>query len=581
MKAIVLAGGEGNCLDPLTKDRPKWLLPIFNRPLIEHLIVSLQKSGITEVALAMMPGAAELAYQYLGDGGRFSVRICYIQEKRQQGTAGCLRAFQEFIGHEPFWVVNSNLFLPVLELSKLVREHIVRQSIATVGVFRDHSLKQPSYVEEVEIAPDGTVKKFHLLHPSRDRRRSSRFYGIYLFDSGILDFIDLKGYMDIKEQLIPRLIERSLSIHTVEMQNEGYRIDGIADYVQLHQKILADGHWRVHRYKAIEDQVYAGAGVRISPKAHLLGPVILGDYCTIEQDAYIIGPCIMGDGCYISKGALVRESVVWNRSYIQEMARLEHCVVGEDCTIPKQERLKVSVVMKEGLSIGDVNLLGTNGSLDNGTGKLTYITFDYRMKSTFWGAAKRVMDIVLSSLGLVLGLPLFILIAIAVKLDSPGPLFYSQRRCGKDGREFRMIKFRTMAQDADSLQQKLYTQKDVDGPVFKLYNDPRITRVGRLLRATSLDELPQLINVLKGEMSLVGPRPLAMEEMRFNPAWRDLRLKVKPGITGLWQINGRSSTGFHDWIRYDNYYVKNQSLWLDLKILLKTIGVVLKRLGAY
>jgi lipopolysaccharide/colanic/teichoic acid biosynthesis glycosyltransferase len=120
----------------------------------------------------------------------------------------------------------------------------------------------------------------------------------------------------------------------------------------------------------------------------------------------------------------------------------------------------------------------------------------------------------------------------------------------------------------------------VDGPVFKLDRDPRITRVGAFLRKTSLDELPQLINVIKGDMSLVGPRPLVMGEMKFSPSWRDIRLRVKPGVTGLWQVEGRSSPYFHDWIRYDVAYVKEQSLTGDLKIILKTIRVVLKKIGA-
>ena len=145
-----------------------------------------------------------------------------------------------------------------------------------------------------------------------------------------------------------------------------------------------------------------------------------------------------------------------------------------------------------------------------------------------------------------------------------------------------MFKFRTMVKDADKKQSQLYTQKDVDGPMFKMQNDPRLTSVGFFLRKTSLDELPQLFNVLKGDMSLVGPRPLVMKEMRFSPGWRDLRLKVKPGITGLWQINGRSHAPFHDWIKYDIFYVKNQSVLLDLRILVQTLRLIIgKDRGVY
>jgi lipopolysaccharide/colanic/teichoic acid biosynthesis glycosyltransferase len=191
------------------------------------------------------------------------------------------------------------------------------------------------------------------------------------------------------------------------------------------------------------------------------------------------------------------------------------------------------------------------------------------------------MDISYSALGLLFLSPLLLLIALLVKLDSPGPVFFRQKRCSKGGKDFEMFKFRTMAQDADRQQQKLASRKSTDGPMFKLVDDPRVTRIGAFLRRTSLDELPQLINVLKGEMSLVGPRPLVINEMKCSPSWRDIRLRVKPGMTGLWQVSGRSEAHFHDWIRYDVHYVMNQSLWMDLKILFKTVKVVLKKVGAY
>ncbi|OHE57214.1 MAG: hypothetical protein A2Z47_00395 [Thermodesulfovibrio sp. RBG_19FT_COMBO_42_12] len=195
--------------------------------------------------------------------------------------------------------------------------------------------------------------------------------------------------------------------------------------------------------------------------------------------------------------------------------------------------------------------------------------------------AKRIMDVALSAIGIILLLPLFLLIAVILKIDSPGPLFYTQMRCGIRGKLFGMVKFRTMVANAETLHKELVSKKDIDGPMFKLINDPRVTRFGKVLRKISLDELPQLFNVLKGEMSLVGPRPLIMDEMKFSPSWRDIRLSVKPGITGLWQVQGRSVAPFHDWIRYDVHYVKNQSLLLDMEILLKTIKAVLKKAGAY
>ena len=190
---------------------------------------------------------------------------------------------------------------------------------------------------------------------------------------------------------------------------------------------------------------------------------------------------------------------------------------------------------------------------------------------------KRLLDILCSFLLLVISIPLFFIIAILIKIDSKGPVFFLQKRCGKDGREFNMYKFRTMVKDAETLKKRL--KNEMDGPMFKLKNDPRITVIGGILRKLSLDELPQLLNVLKGEMSLVGPRPLADEEMVGDDIWRESRLSVRPGMTGLWQIMGRDSGKFSDWITYDTEYVQKRSLFMDIKILFLTITTVLCNKG--
>lgn len=194
---------------------------------------------------------------------------------------------------------------------------------------------------------------------------------------------------------------------------------------------------------------------------------------------------------------------------------------------------------------------------------------------------KRATDLVLAGLGVLVAAPLLGAIALAIKLDSPGPVFYRQRRVGKDGRPFWMLKFRSMRPDAERLQAALRSQNQATGPLFKMKNDPRVTRVGRLLRRSSLDELPQLFNVLKGEMSLVGPRPPIPAEVAAYEDWQHGRLRAMPGITGLWQVNGRSEVPFHDMVRLDLHYIRNWSLGLDLEILLRTIPVVLTSRGAY
>ncbi len=198
-------------------------------------------------------------------------------------------------------------------------------------------------------------------------------------------------------------------------------------------------------------------------------------------------------------------------------------------------------------------------------------------------AFKRTLDIIVSSTVLLLGLLPALAMVLAIKLDSPGPVFYKQARIGKNGRRFLMYKFRTMVTNADALVEALsdMNEKGSGGELFKIKNDPRITRVGRFLRKWSLDELPQIINVYKGEMSLVGPRPPLPREVENYSSQHYCRLKGLPGITGLWQVSGRSDLSFEQMVKLDKYYLDNWSLRLDLNILLRTFVAVLSRNGAY
>jgi exopolysaccharide biosynthesis polyprenyl glycosylphosphotransferase len=199
---------------------------------------------------------------------------------------------------------------------------------------------------------------------------------------------------------------------------------------------------------------------------------------------------------------------------------------------------------------------------------------------TDW-VVKRAFDLAVSVLVVLLGLPFWLLISLAIKLSSPGPVFYRDRRVGLGEREFGMLKFRTMVADAADHQGDLEHSNEVGGALFKIRDDPRITLVGRALRRFSIDETPQVLNVLRGEMSLVGPRPLPVRDYLLLEDWHRRRYRVLPGMTGLWQISGRSSLTFDDLVRLDFYYLENWSVWLDITILAKTIPAVLSRRGAY
>jgi exopolysaccharide biosynthesis polyprenyl glycosylphosphotransferase len=194
---------------------------------------------------------------------------------------------------------------------------------------------------------------------------------------------------------------------------------------------------------------------------------------------------------------------------------------------------------------------------------------------------KRLLDILISGIALLIFLPFFLITAIAIKLTSSGPVFFVQERIGLNKRRFRVYKFRTMVPDAEKKQAELEFLNEVSGPIFKIKKDPRVTSVGRILRKLSIDEVPQLFNVLKGDMSLVGPRPLPIKDYNgFSEDWHRRRFSVRPGITCLWQVNGRSSLPFERWMEMDMEYIDKWSLWLDLKILAKTFPSVLRGSGA-
>lgn len=193
-----------------------------------------------------------------------------------------------------------------------------------------------------------------------------------------------------------------------------------------------------------------------------------------------------------------------------------------------------------------------------------------RMYSFF----KRMMDIMCSLVGLIALVPVLLIVSIAIKIESKGPIIFIQKRVGKDGKVFSMYKFRSMLVNAEELKDKLSHKNEMDGPMFKIKEDPRITRVGKFIRKTSIDELPQLINVLKGDMSLVGPRPsLPSEVMKFEN-WMMERLEVKPGLTCYWQVSGRNDIEFRDWMKLDIKYVEERNFFVDIQLIFKTFFVL-------
>ena len=231
--------------------------------------------------------------------------------------------------------------------------------------------------------------------------------------------------------------------------------------------------------------------------------------------------------------------------------------------VPDLFEIKLNTVDVD--SIGGIPILGLKGG--------AIVGWDFFLK--------RLLDCIVSAAVLLVGSPFFLLIALAIKLESPGPVFYTAERVGQDSSPFTMCKFRSMREDAEQLRDSLADRNQADGPLFKMANDPRRTKVGAWLRRLSLDELPQFWNILRGDMSLVGPRaPLASEVAQYEE-WQKKRLSVKPGLTGLWQVNGRSNVPFEEMVMMDIYYIDNWSFGLDVNLILRTIPAVIRRDGAY
>ncbi len=309
---------------------------------------------------------------------------------------------------------------------------------------------------------------------------------------------------------------------------------------------------------------FVGDGHQIDPSARLIGPIIVQPGVRIGPRATVVGPALLGAGTQVDADAI-----------------LAHVSLGAGARVPEGVVLRDRVCGVDGAPVSAE--AGASETAPTFAARLTRQAFDTTgpmLSSTMharpmriYPYVKRGADATLAALALIVLSPLLALIAILVWLDSRGPVFFKHEREGVDGRMFGCVKFRTMRVGANELQRKLKEQSPIDGPHFKIASDPRITTFGRLLRASNVDELPQLFNVLLGDMSLVGPRPSPFRENQVCVPWRNGRLSVRPGITGLWQVcrHDRQDGDFHQWIEYDLLYVQHFGLLLDLKILMATV----------
>lgn len=315
-----------------------------------------------------------------------------------------------------------------------------------------------------------------------------------------------------------------------------------------------------------QKEIFGKDGIEISTGAKLCGKVLLGQDVSISPKAIIVGPTIIGNGVKIAKGAVIRASIVGSGVSVSPNSILQNCVL-----INGQKLQKQTMQFKNNCMTVITNDIETykNSCANN---------FRIWPRYSYARCVKRIADIVTSIVVLLLFVPIFPIIALVIKLTSRGPVFFKDIRQGLHGKLFACLKFRTMLVGADDLQDKLRSLNLADGPQFKMADDPRLSPVGKFLRDTYIDEIPQFFNVLFGQMSIVGPRPSPESENTLCPPWRDARLSVQPGITGLWQVcrTRQPMKDFQEWIHYDTKYVRDLSLRTDLWICWKTAEKLVK-----
>ncbi|MCX5893190.1 MAG: sugar transferase [Deltaproteobacteria bacterium] len=557
--AVILGGGLAAFESFSIAACPKFLLPIANRPLFHYLAASLAGAGVERFIFCVTPNLGKQVEEKLA---ALPPSRQYLVKETRLGSGGSLKEVEALIKDEPFWVVGGDLLLAE-DLSKMLDWHRERRALATVASLGGR--ESPWEMERVEVGASKQVMAIHRIHPFQERRSVLRPAGLYLCEPAILEAIPAGKYFDLKEQVFPSLYESGAPSAVWELQGYCRSITTIDDYLFANQDVLLG---RVPIPETLQE--FDGPPTpqpEVSPSCHFYGPVAIGEGVRFGDNVLVLGPSAIGPHCDLKPGTLINGCVLLGHNQIGRNAYLERCVVGEGTSLPEATIMHQTAIIKKD---GEEASIWLRRQTRNESGSQVSQLGWLNPASKAYLRLKRLLDVIIAALGLSICAPLFVIIALAIRLDSPGQFIFRQVRCGKDGGQFGMYKFRSMVPEAEEVKRQIGYLNEADGPVFKINQDPRVTRVGKLLRNTNLDELPQLWNVLKGEMSLVGPRPLSTEEMRFSPRWRDARLSMRPGMTGLWQVKAHTKTQFNEWIVNDLTYVNEACFWLDVKILWKT-----------
>jgi lipopolysaccharide/colanic/teichoic acid biosynthesis glycosyltransferase len=447
-----------------------------------------------------------------------------------------------------FWLVISNAQFAAQIDSRLLQKLLaeIQADLVAVNVESDLSEKR----EKMRLTAQGKVAGFRrLYYDSIEPAPVFHNWPHYLFiKTSIFEQLLIDGALP---QYFPTLLDKCRSN---SLKLYGANIGGILFDLETQEGLLN----------------FCGAGISkmrnsklefhnsniISQDSKLIGKILLGKNVCIGPKTTVIGPTILGNNVKVEHGAVINSSII-----------------GSETSVPRNKIVQNRIVKGPPYDWNQLTPSTNNSTiLKSDCKRHINESFRYWPGFSYTGCFKRITDCLVAIIVLILFAPIIPFIALAIKLTSPGPVFFKHKRQGRYGKTFNCLKFRTMNLGADKMQDKLRFVSQVDGPQFKIDDDPRISTVGRFLRETYLDEIPQFINVLLGQMSIVGPRPSPESENTLCPFWRDARLSVRPGITGLWQIlrTRQPMKDFQEWIHYDTEYVRNLSLKMDLWISWKT-----------
>ncbi len=401
--------------------------------------------------------------------------------------------------------------------------------------------------ERVSLDRAGHVRRIQRYYDAVTWNQATGVAATLLPVSGLVDCFDLK--LGCLAELRTALAAAGVPSRDLLLPGRAFDLMDEGNLLSLNEELM---------FSRMGASAGAAHGGRVESATRLLGPVVLHAGARVEHGATVIGPTVIGAGAIVRAHATVARAVIAEGIEVPPGAVVSHQVLAGGpilSDVAAAQRFSQTI---RGDTIGDL---------------------EEERHSSAYPRVKAVVEAFICAIGLTLISPLLAIIAIAVRVESPGPIFYGDLREGLGGRVFRCFKFRTMVRDAHIRQRELMQNNEVDGPQFKMRRDPRVTRIGRWLRSTSLDELPQLFNVVRGDMSLVGPRPSPFRENQLCVPWREGRLSVRPGITGLWQVcrHDRTESDFHQWIYYDLQYVRYMSFWVDVKILIATVVTLFGR----